>query len=717
VAGAQADFQADFQLVFDLHPQPMWVADRETLRFVAVNQAACELYGWTADELLAMRVPDVQPAGDLEGRSARHLTKHGRTIDVDIASRTMTLGGRTVWLAVITDVSGVAEAERRFQLLVERSSDGISTVNAQGVITYMSPGGARILGLKPEDLVGTSALASAHPDDAKRLRAARPGELWVEVQRGRHKDGSWRWIESASANLLDEPAVRAHVSNFRDITERHQAAQNFRTLIERLPTATLVHRDGVVVYANAAAIAIVGAQTADQLLGRSILELVTSEDHEAVLKRIELTATQGTSSINEVRLLRLDGTTIVIEAKGVLLDFDGKPSHVVFANDITERRALFTRIAVADRLLSVGTLAAGVAHEINNPLAYVTANLELIAAEVPKLLAGEPTRLGPTELTTAIADAREGAARVSGIVRDLRTLARPDDKTSSPVDVLEVLALAIKMTHNEIRHRALVVNNYAESLPPVYANASRLGQVFLNLLVNAAHAIEEGHADDNEIRVRVTADAAMVYIEIEDTGAGIPPSVLPRIFDPFFTTKPHGLGVGLGLSICDRIVESFGGTISVTTKVGEGSTFRVALPVAPRVEREVAAPSSKRDRSRSRILMIDDEPAVGRSIRLLLSPDHEVVPVTRAREALDRLHAGERFDLILCDLMMPDISGMEFYAQLTQMCADYKRRVVFMTGGAFTPHARQFLTTVGAPYLEKPFTEEALRSVITAISG
>jgi len=142
-----------------------------------------------------------------------------------------------------------------------------------------------------------------------------------------------------------------------------------------------------------------------------------------------------------------------------------------------------------------------------------------------------------------------------------------------------VLATSIKMAHNEIRHRARLVQSYAE-VPPVVANASRLGQVFLNLLVNAAHAIEDGHADVNEVRVRVRADDTRVYVEIEDTGVGIPASVLPRIFDPFFTTKPAGVGVGLGLSICDRIVESFGGTINVTSKLGFGSTFRVALPIA-----------------------------------------------------------------------------------------------------------------------------------------
>ncbi|HEX7701814.1 MAG TPA: ATP-binding protein, partial [Kofleriaceae bacterium] len=387
----------------------------------------------------------------------------------------------------------------------------------------------------------------------------------------------------------------------------------------------------------------------------------------------------------------------------------------VLANDVTERRALFTRMAVADRMLSVGTLAAGVAHEINNPLAYISANLQILGGELPKLLYGDgPLRFSAEELESVLADAREGAARVSAIVCDLRALARPEDNTTGSVDVLQVLAQSIKMTHNELRHRARLSQTYAE-VPPVRADASRLGQVFLNLLVNAAHAIEDGHVEANEIRVRVHADAARVYVEIEDTGVGIPASVLPRIFDPFFTTKPAGVGIGLGLSICDRIVESFGGSITVTSKLGFGSTFRVALPIAAQMPLGLVDHQDLPLLARSRILMIDDEAAVGRSIRLLLAPDHEVVNVTRALDGLAQLEAGQAFDMILCDVMMPEMSGIELFAQLQARFPTYTQRTVFMTGGAFTSQAREALESLGTPRLEKPFSEAQLRKMIALV--
>jgi CheY-like chemotaxis protein len=290
-------------------------------------------------------------------------------------------------------------------------------------------------------------------------------------------------------------------------------------------------------------------------------------------------------------------------------------------------------------------------------------------------------------------------------------LAKPEDEARGHVDVAAVLASSIKMAHNEIRHRATVVESYAQGLPPVHANASRLGQVFLNLLMNAAQAIPEGHAAGNEIRVRARREGDQVVVEIEDTGAGIPPSLMKRIFDPFFTTKAPGVGMGLGLSICHQSISALDGTISVDSSPGIGTTFRVTLPVATTAADEAAAPEPA-EIPRTRILLVDDEVAVGRSLSALLAGEHEVVPVTHARDALARLRSGERFDVILCDLMMPEISGIELYAQ---MPPDERERIVFMTGGAFTPQAREFLARSERPRLAKPFTEQELREAIERV--
>ncbi|HET9990416.1 MAG TPA: ATP-binding protein, partial [Kofleriaceae bacterium] len=528
-----------------------------------------------------------------------------------------------------------------------------------------------------------------------------------------------RWLESSTTNLTHDPAVRAYVANYRDITARKLAEDalvaseaNFRALIERSPTATFVHRDGRYRYVNPAAVAMLRYQSADQIVGRSVLEFIHPDDREMVRARMIQTTQTGSTPAGTGRMLRADGSVFVIEAEGIRLDFDGQPSNVVMGHDVTQRHEVFARMAMADRMLTVGTLAAGVAHEINNPLAYIGTNIDVLAAELPVLLDHGRPRLTSDDFHRLVSDVREGVARVSTIVRDLLALSRQGDETRGPVDVVAVLALSIKMAHNELRHRARVVQSYADTVPLVDADASKLGQVFLNLLLNAAHAIAEGGVDDNEVRVRARESERGVIVEIEDTGTGIPPHVMPRIFDPFFTTKARGVGTGLGLSISHQIVRSMGGDITVESAPGRGSTFRVTLP-ASSVQRPLDAVDAEQVNAlAARVLVIDDEVAVGRSLRLLLAPENDVIAVTSGQDALSRLASGERFDAILCDLMMPDISGIELYNRLARVAPGSQDRIIFMTGGAFTQQARDFLANLDRPHLDKPFTEGQLRRAI-----
>lgn len=243
------------------------------------------------------------------------------------------------------------------------------------------------------------------------------------------------------------------------------------------------------------------------------------------------------------------------------------------------------------------------------------------------------------------------------------------------------------------------------------ANASRLGQVFLNLLLNAAQAIEPGAVEKNEVRVSTFVDAAGdVVIEIRDTGRGVPPEVAPHVFEPFFTTKPHGEGTGLGLWICHQILQSLGGHIALSSPPGRGACFRVTLPAQTDAGAAVAGTPPAR---RSRLLVIDDHAHVGTSLRLFLGDEHEVVTATDGGEAL-RLAEASQFDLVLCDLRMPDTSGIEVYRRLVERAPALADRVVFMTGGAFSDEAKAFLATTPTPVLEKPFRPERIRELLDA---
>jgi PAS domain S-box-containing protein len=418
------------------------------------------------------------------------------------------------------------------------------------------------------------------------------------------------------------------------------------------------------------------------------------------------------------------GTDISVNvASSSIVDGEGQYiGHLAVVRDVTERKKMQSQLMVSDRMASVGTLAAGVAHEINNPLTAVIANLDFIAESLGKMISDEAVSVGHRrtdawlleEIRAPLDDAREAAQRVRFIVRDLKMFSRsPTDERLGQVDVKTTMESSLRMAWNEIRHRARLVKNYG-LVPGVEANEARLGQVFLNLLVNAAQAVPEGRAEHNEIGVSTRQDGERVIVEVSDTGAGIPPEIIERIFDAFFTTKAVGVGTGLGLAICQRIVTDMGGELTVESAMGRGTTFRVALPVASSEESERVLPIAQAAVAarHGRILVVDDETAVLRAIKRTLSKEHDVVTLFSATEALALCERGERFDLIICDLMMPDMTGMDLHRELSRAVPDQADRMIFLTGGAFTAKARTFLSETPKEQLEKPFDPANLRAIV-----
>jgi signal transduction histidine kinase/CheY-like chemotaxis protein len=433
---------------------------------------------------------------------------------------------------------------------------------------------------------------------------------------------------------------------------------------------------------------------------------------------------QGASRLyeSEHRSLGHAGATwIRMRGKVVGRDSEGRPVRMAgVAADVTERRRLQGQLDLSQRMAGLGRLAAGVAHEINNPLSSVIGNLCFLAEE---------TSGGSAELRDAIAEARDGARRVAEVVRGLRSFTRPGPAQRGAVDVRQELDAALRLAHHELRHRAVVEVRHGE-LPPVVAEAHELAQVFLNLLVNAAQAIPEGHAEEHRVEVETRTDAkGWAVISFRDTGVGIPPEVLDRIFEPFFTTKPLGIGTGLGLAISHGIVTEAGGRMEVESRVGHGSTFRVVLPPAadarapagPAAVADAAAapralPVEERARL-ARVLVIDDEPLVARAVVRALGDGYDVALCTSARDALGRFEEGERFDAVLCDLMMPQMNGMELHARAGRIDPGIAARFVFVTGGAFTEAAAEFLRTTRNAWIEKPFEPQAVREAVDRVVG
>ena len=387
---------------------------------------------------------------------------------------------------------------------------------------------------------------------------------------------------------------------------------------------------------------------------------------------------------------------------------------VAVFRDVTAERASQARMLVSERMASLGTLAAGVGHEINNPLMAVLGNLDMALGDVGRLRRDHAEISDLDEVHDELTDARDAAERVRNIVRDLKLFSRSDEESRGEVSIERALESSIRMVWNEVRHRATLVRDY-KPVPMVYANESRLGQVFLNLIVNAAQAIPEGRASQNQIRVATSLAAdGRVRVEVADTGSGMSPEVVAQLFTPFFTTKPIGVGTGLGLSICHQLVTAIGGEITVDTELGAGTTFAVLLPaiaqparsVQPAVARNLPPPR------RGRVLIVDDEQIVATTFRRALK--HHDVTATDPSDAARRISEGQEFDVILCDLMMPNITGMDLYAELARVAPAQAARMVFITGGAFTEQGRQFLDQTKNPHLEKPIDLEALRSLVDA---
>jgi PAS domain S-box-containing protein len=615
------------------------------------------------------------------------------------------------------------EREQRFRRIAENASDVMYRYQLAGTrsFAFVSMGVTKSLGFTPEEHYRDPELwlRQAHPEDRgtlERVLTEPEKHSAPVVVRLLTREGRTVWQQHAVTPVLDASGLCVAVEGIaRDITERHQVEEalklseaNFRILMEGVPEPAAIQQHGRIVYANKALVSSLGFQQPRELLGRRLEEFLVDEPPAA----------PGTAPLvtGERRLKRLDGNVRTVEFASLPLPFDGQPAVVSIARDVTEQRQLQSRLSLADRMASMGTLAAGIAHEINNPLAFVISNLGFLSDELNRLPAPLPSARGDSreDWRSVLTEAREGADRVRQIVRQLKAFSRPDEERVEAVDLHSVLDSAVMLAANEIKHRARLKREYGP-VPKVLGNDGRLCQVFLNLVVNAAQAIPEGAAQQNEIRLvtRMGWDGASVMVEVVDTGGGISEENLSRIFDPFFTTKPVGVGTGLGLSICHGIITNLGGYIHVESKVGKGTTVRVLLPPA-RDGASVArplAPTQALTVQRGRVLIVDDEPAVGRALRRILR-DHDVELATSGRQALERLTADSSFHVVLCDVMMPDLTGKDLYETIQQGGSGLDKRFVFVSGGAFTPGARDFLARVPNPTLEKPFDEAAVKRVV-----
>ncbi len=572
------------------------------------------------------------------------------------------------------------------------------------------------------DLVpaGTSWLDAVHPDDRSRasdwMHASMAGHsVCLDARFGDGQTGVVRRVRMV-ASIVGEGEGARLVGTAEtlkgDSGTFARRTPGWQAVVDAFPDAVVVHVGGVVRYTNPAFAQLLGIDhdaNKETPLRHFVhpLDLATTEARYDFVRRSGARRTPA----SEVRWVRADGDTILLEE--ICLAFaDAGPDCVLsVARDVTLRNQVQNRAIMSDRLSAVGRLASGVAHGINNPLSTVTANLEWLRQDLRAN--GNADSTENREIDLVLSEMWDAADRIRRIIADLQLVADDREDARQPVDVCAAVDTALRLTTNDIRYHATLERHY-DDVPHVMADEGRLVSALVNILLNSAQSIPDSENGKHAVGVRVSYDMVAVIIDIIDTGRGIAESELRHVFEPFSSTRTvvEG-GTGLGLAVANAAIVAFGGQIDISSELGRGTRVRIRLPPAREI---VKAPQEARPmKARGRVLVVDDEPLLRSSIARLLGKEYDVVAVESAVDALAKIQSGERFDVILTDVMMPVMTGMGLHAEVSAMAPDQAERMVFMTGGAVTPAARRFLQIVPNPRIVKPLEIPMLRSILRSL--
>ncbi|HEY0043674.1 MAG TPA: PAS domain-containing protein [Allosphingosinicella sp.] len=626
----------------------------------------------------------------------------------------------------------VDDSRRRLELAVEGAKLGVWTYDLRTGRTWYSDRSKQMYGLEPDvEMTAEVIRACVHPDhweEVSRPYLAGYIEGKVEVEyRVICPDGSIRWVYSLGAANLDEHGVPQTVTGIHlDITERKQAEAELEETRRqhelavrgaKLGSWTMDPRTGATWYSERSR-ELWGVEVDLHLDARTLRDYIHPDDWAKVLEPYELGFPTDSIAF-EHRVVWPNGEVKWVQSLGTALRDENGEVYVVHGIhlDITDRKRAeealkqsHNALHQSEKLAALGSLLAGVSHELNNPLAAIVGQAEMLQEDS----VGTPFEARARKISAA-------AERCARIVQTFLAMARQRDAQRSVIDINELVTSALEITDYSLRTTGVSVRaNLGAALPPVEGDSDQLHQVLANLIINAQHAMEDGELFEKTLSVRTSlGPSGQVVIDITDTGPGVPDKVKGRIFEPFFTTKPQGQGTGVGLSFSEGIIQAHGGALTLEPS-RRGAHFRITLPacakgelVAVPIDPEIAA---ARDKSaRARALVVEDEPDVAETLSELL--EREGYSVTHASDGAAALMAIDRedFDLVLSDLRMPGISGVELYERLSEVSPEILPRMAFVTGDTLGSSVADFLKTSGRPVLEKPFTRMGVHCLIAAL--
>jgi len=474
-----------------------------------------------------------------------------------------------------------------------------------------------------------------------------------------------------------------------------RARADLQQLVERAPDAVLILVDNTIRYAN-----------------QNFLDCLRLDESKVVgvdLSTLTYAGSLEDHGTSRLSFRRADGETVILEfSEATNIEQEGAEAQLRIGRDVSAADSdLQAKLQLSDRMAAIGVLALGVAHEINNPLAYVLGNLSAIEDESEKF-AHHMSPETSDEFAELITDALHGARRVATIVKDLSSIARTEE-TNMEADVPAALDSSIRIAQPHLTHNSQLIVEIAD-VQPAACNQARLSQIFLNLIINAAQSLEENKKNSITIRCKEEAFPPRIVVEIEDTGSGMNADTQRRLFEPFYTTKAVGQGTGLGLYFCMNEIEKVGGELSFTSEEGVGTCFTIRLPLfASKGKRAATSPKAHTSRG-LQILVIDDDPMVCKALERLLR-GNETTVVSDANQGLALL-IDEHFDVIFCDMMMPGMTGDLLYAKAAAALPGVGEKFIFITGGAFTPETEQFLDSVPGQVVLKPFGRNSLQAAL-----
>lgn len=743
--------QGHYRLMFDAHPQPMWVYDLKTLRFLLVNDAALACYGYTREEFLRMSLKSIRPAEDwpeLEenlNQSAgglqrsgewRHLLKDGRIILVEISSNVIKFDGRNARLVIANDVTArrtleqkILESEERFEAVAHVTTDVIWDWSQKDDRTWYSDGLEKIFGHSPEvGHIGSGFwLDQIHPEDKPRVIQSTQDAIqrrlptWEDQYRFLRKDGSVAYVEDSARLMFDaDGKVVRLVGGMTDISERKAAEARLSqqaALLDKAQDAIIVRDlDHRVLYWNQSAERIYG-WTKIEAEGASLLDL-SSTDAEIFREPTAITLTRGewTGRINR---RRKDGSSLIIEGRWTLVkDAQGGPTSILaIETDVTKQVALEERLLQAQRLEAIGQLTGGIAHDFNNLLTVILGSSELL---VEQLRDNDPRR-ALAEMTKLAAE------RGAELTHRLLAFARRQPLEPKVVPINTLLAGMRGLLQRTLSADISIELALGDDVSNASVDPAQLEAAVLNLCINARDAMTDGGRltietanvglDDEyaEGNIELTA-GEYVVIAVSDTGSGITPDNLARVFEPFFTTKDVGKGTGLGLSMVYGFVRQSGGHAKIYSEVGQGTTVKLYLP---RMSIENRRSDSDMDTPTAQggtesILLVEDEELVRVHVcNQLTALGYRVVAAIDGHEAVGIINQGASFDLLFTDIVMPGgMNGKQLADTVRQLRPGLP--VLFTSGYAENAIVHQGQLDPGVSLLSKPYSRADLARKVRA---